>query len=132
MKHVHAALALPLLLAACVTPAPERARSAGGDPDAGAGPGATAGKVAVLTDPPGATLTFVDGSTCQTPCEVTVPVPMTVLVARAGYKAVRADLAPGDGPRVTYALEPVGRSEPVEVFELDEGPEGEPGDLPGS
>ena len=82
------------------------------------------GKVAILTDPPGATITFVDGSTCQTPCEVTVPMEMVIIVGKAGYKAIRADLAPTDGPERTYTLQPVGRSEPVDVFEIDEGPEG--------
>ena len=78
------------------------------------------GLVAVITDPPGATISFVDGSTCQTPCEVTVPVPMAIVVGKAGYKAVRADLAPTDGPRVTYVLEPVGRSAPAQLLELGE------------
>ena len=78
------------------------------------------GRVAVLTDPPGATITFVDGSTCQTPCAVTVPMTMAIVIGKAGYKAVREDLSPGDGPSVSYALEPVGRSAPVEVFELDD------------
>ena len=96
-----------LLLTACAT-APK--------------PAGTPGLVAVLTDPPGATVSFVDGTTCQTPCEVTVPVPMTIVVGKAGYKAVRADLAPTDGPSVSFALDPVGRSEPVEVFDLDEEP----------
>ena len=100
------ALIASLALAACATaPKPE-----------------PSGKVAVLTEPPGATITFVDGSTCQTPCEVTVPMPMAIVVGKAGYKAVREDLAPTDGPRVTYTLDPVGRSEPVEVFDLDEEP----------
>lgn len=96
-----------LLLAACAT-APK--------------PAEPTGLVAVLTEPPGATITFVDGSTCQTPCEVTVPMPMAIVIGKAGYKAVREDLAPTDGPRVTYTLDPVGRSEPVEVFDLDEEP----------
>lgn len=85
-------------------------------------PAQPTGKIAVLTDPPDATITFVDGSTCQTPCEVTVPVEMAIIVAKAGYKAVREDLAPTDGPTVRYTLEPVGRSAPVDVFELDEEP----------
>ena len=98
------ALLAALLLAACATaPKPE-----------------PTGKVAVLTDPPDATITFGDGSTCQTPCEVTVPVPMAIVVGKAGYKAVRADLAPTDGPRVTYVLEPVGRSAPAQLLELGE------------
>ena len=100
------ALLAALLLAACATaPKPE-----------------PTGKVAVLTDPPDATITFGDGSTCQTPCEVTVPMTMAIVIGKAGYKAVRADIAPTDGPRVTYTLDPVGRSAPVEVFELDEEP----------
>ena len=47
--------------------------------------------------------------------------PMAIIVGKAGFKAVRADLAPGDED-VTFTLEPVGRSAPVEVFELDEEP----------
>ena len=101
------AVLLALLLAACAT-----------TPEPAAGPA----KVVVVTDPPGATITFVDASTCQTPCEVTVPQEMAIIVAKAGYKAVRGDLSPGDGPSVSYTLEPVGRSAPVEVFELDEDP----------
>ena len=100
------ALAALLLTACATTPQPET----------------PTGKVAVLTDPPDATITFVDGSTCQTPCEVTVPIEMAIIVAKAGYKAVRADLSPEDGPSVTYTLAPVGRSAPVEVFELEDEP----------
>ena len=102
-----ALLALPAFLAACATTPPPQAGPA---------------KVTVQTDPPGATITFVDATTCTTPCEVTVPTEMAIIVGKAGYKAVREDLGPGDGPGVTYTLQPVGRSAPVEVFELDEEP----------
>lgn len=99
------AVCAPALSACVTTPTPE-----------------ATGKVLVATDPADATITFVDGSTCQTPCEVTVPVPMAIVVAKAGFKAVREDLTPTDGPTMRYTLEPVGRSRRIDVFDLDEEP----------
>lgn len=93
---------LPLLAACTMPPAPQ----------------GNAGTVIVETTPPGALLTFRDGTTCRTPCQVAVPGPLSVTVARAGYEAMQTRLTANSPARMTLDLAPVGRTIGVEEGEL--------------
>jgi hypothetical protein len=99
---MRAALALPFLLAACLQPPTAR----------------STGSVLLVTDPPGATVTFRDGTSCETPCRVAVPGLVSMTVARAGYEAIRTELTPQSPPEIRFALTPVGRTGTVEEVEL--------------
>ena len=97
------ALIAAFALAGCITPPAPRAAS---------------GQIMVQSQPSGATLTFLDGTTCETPCSVLVQEPLDLTVAKAGFKPVRTRLMPNDRGPLSVTLEPVGRRAPMEVFEL--------------
>ena len=74
----------------------------------------------VLTDPPGATLTFEDGVSCETPCRVKISAPLKMKIARVGYRAKTVTLVANTSGEVLYPLE---HSAPVKDVEAEELPE---------
>ena len=76
--------------------------------------------ILVKTDPDGASITFPDGSSCETPCRVGVVVPLEATIGRAGYKAVKTTLTRTSPSPYTVRLEAVGRSQSVEEVALPE------------
>ena len=57
----------------------------------------TDGMRMIKSDPPGALVTVEGYGTCETPCTVKIDSERLMTVAKAGYKARRFRLAPGDG-----------------------------------
>lgn len=74
--------------------------------------------IMVETDPPGAILTFPDGTTCETPCPVNVTEEMTMEVAKAGYKAQAYRLYGNSQERLVIELELVAPTTDVEETAL--------------
>ncbi len=60
---------------------------------------ATSGSIRTFNStPPGATVTIEGFGTCETPCKVKLDGYRDVTVAKAGYKAQRFGVQPGDAP----------------------------------
>ena len=74
--------------------------------------------VVVQSNPEGATLTFADGDTCQTPCRVGVIKRVEVTVGRTGYKSGGVVLDRNTRSTVTLKLEPVLDDTELEAVEL--------------
>ncbi|MEM6650428.1 MAG: hypothetical protein AAF603_09285 [Pseudomonadota bacterium] len=74
--------------------------------------------VLVKSDPDGATISFLDGTECQTPCRVGIDGPLQMTVARAGYAAERYQLTKRSKSPLTVQLDPVARTVPVEEVSL--------------
>ena len=63
--------------------------------------------VLVQTKPDGATVTFADGSACETPCRVGVIESVDMTIGRTGYKAEKLTLDRATPSPLIIALEPV-------------------------
>ncbi|MEM9422534.1 MAG: hypothetical protein AAF986_08525 [Pseudomonadota bacterium] len=74
--------------------------------------------VTMSTDPRGATVSFGDGTSCTTPCQIGVKTTLEALVARAGYAPKTVYLDRKSSRKVHVTLLPVGRSEAVEEIQL--------------
>lgn len=74
--------------------------------------------ILVKTAPTGATITFLDGTVCESPCRVGVVDPLQMTVARAGYEAQTRTLHRTSPSPLLLTLVPVGRSQAVEEFSL--------------
>ncbi|MGV6819548.1 MAG: hypothetical protein ACWA5T_03515 [Parvularcula sp.] len=74
--------------------------------------------VLVTSDPADATVSFTDGTSCETPCRLGIVDPVEMTVARIGYepKILRVDRQTPTPLKLT--LTPVGRSTAVEEVEL--------------
>lgn len=72
----------------------------------------------VKTNPTAATITFTDGTTCETPCRVGVVDPVEMTVARIGHDPVVRRIDQQTRSPLTITLKPVGRSVGVEEIEL--------------
>lgn len=66
----------------------------------------------IYTVPTGATLIYPDG-TCTTPCRIDYGERIEVTLGKAGYRKKTLEVPVGASD-VTFELEPVGRSTPVE------------------
>lgn len=104
-------MAVVLICAACETAMlPDGLTSA--RPDGDAAPRGTV----VATVPTDAVLTHPAG-TCRTPCRVSYPEPVEVLVAKEGYAPLRLNIPVG-ARDTTFELQPVGRTAEVEEVAL--------------
>lgn len=74
--------------------------------------------ILVKTEPENATVTFLDGTTCETPCRVGVTVPLEMTIARTGYAAVQRTITRTSPSPMLVRLKPVGRSDDVEEVAL--------------
>lgn len=72
----------------------------------------------VNSSPMGASVSFPDGTKCETPCPVIVSENMQMTIAKAGYKAVRKNLAPGINGTMMIPLELVAPTTNVEESAL--------------
>lgn len=61
--------------------------------------------VMIETTPVGATLTFADGSNCESPCRIGVNGALEMTVARLGYRARTISLTPDSPATVKVRLE---------------------------
>ena len=103
-----------LALAACETVVlPEGLTFArgGGNSETGRG-------TIVMTIPSDALLRHPGGA-CRTPCQVSYPDMVQVLLAKEGYAPVKLNIPPG-ARDTTFELRPVGRSTEVEEVTLPE------------
>ena len=82
------------------------------------------GRVTLVTQPDDATVSFPDGTTCQTPCQVVLDAEQEVTIGKAGYAAVRERLPVTASGEMVFELDLLGATEPVETIDLD----AEPGD----
>lgn len=81
---------------------------------------ASAGTIYVLikSDPDGATITFQDGTECETPCRVGVAGPLEMTVARAGYAPQQRYIDRNTPSPLMVRLDAVGRTTPIEEVTL--------------
>lgn len=95
-------------VAACVSPEQMGWLQRTGDP----------AYVLVKSAPTGATVSFPDGTVCETPCRVGVVDPLQMTVARIGYAPQTRTLTKATPTPLLITLEPVGRSTPIEEVSL--------------
>lgn len=74
--------------------------------------------VLVKSDPEGATVSFPDGTICETPCRVGVIEPLEMTVARAGYAPFTRTIDRVTPSPLIIRLEAVGRSGVIEEGKL--------------
>lgn len=74
--------------------------------------------ILVKTDPEGATISFRDGTVCESPCRVGVVEPLEMSVARAGYTALNRTITRATPSPLTLKMEPVIQTQEVEEFTL--------------
>ncbi|MEZ5892203.1 MAG: PEGA domain-containing protein [Parvularculaceae bacterium] len=73
----------------------------------------------IITEPPGALVTFENGATCETPCTVKLDKPQKIRVAKAGFVSTSVVISPGGGA-VKVPLELAAASEGVDTEALPE------------
>ncbi|MEE9328900.1 MAG: PEGA domain-containing protein [Parvularculaceae bacterium] len=95
-------------LTACITPGQET------------GSTSDAPYMVVNSIPQGATITFADGVTCETPCRVLVRQPLAMKIAKAGYRAGDVTLTTNRAGEITYRLE---QAAPTTAVEQDQLPD---------
>ena len=95
-----------LTLTACITPGQDTAATS------------DAPYMVVKSIPQGATITFADGVTCETPCRVLVRQPLVMKIAKAGYRAGDVTLTASRAGEITYRLEQAAPTTAVDQEQL--------------
>ncbi|WOI54661.1 hypothetical protein [Parvularcula sp. LCG005] len=75
--------------------------------------------VLVKTEPAGATVSFPDGTVCESPCRVGVNEDLPMTIARTGYHRVEMVLTKSSPSPLLIAMDPVLRDLSGDFEELD-------------
>ena len=74
--------------------------------------------VLVKTNPEGATISFPDGTVCESPCRVGVIEPLEMSVARTGYHPIKMTLTRMTASPTLLEMEPVLKDSDIEELEV--------------